>query len=73
MKILITGANIFIYKIVKNSLLSVYNSNLLIFRNEAISTGEINNNRKLKDRFVYKNLIKANVILDKELESLKEE
>ena len=60
----------FLYiKLMKNNMLSVYNPKLMIFHNEAISTGKIGKNSRLKNRFVYKKLIEANEIFIKELKN----
>lgn len=50
-----------------NEMITVYNPELKIFHNELSSTKASNNNNEKKNRFRYKNLIKANKILEKEL------
>ncbi|MCI9286567.1 MAG: glycosyltransferase family 2 protein [Clostridia bacterium] len=62
----------FLYiRLMKNNLKSVYNPQLLIYHDEAASTNQVSKKNRLKKRFVYKNLIKANEILKKDLEQLR--
>ena len=51
----------------RNSMLSVYNSNLLIFHEEDAATNAIAKSKNKKRRFIYKNLIKSDKILLDEL------
>lgn len=64
----------FLYiRLIRNGMLSVYNPKLLIYHDEASATNQINNDSRIKDRFVYKNLIKANEILKKDLQELRKD
>lgn len=50
-----------------NDMITVYNPELKIFHNELSSTKASNSNNQKKNRFRYKNLIKANKVLEIEL------
>jgi len=52
----------------RNKMLSVYNPNLMIFHEEDAATNSISKSKNKKRRFIYKNLIKSDKILIKELE-----
>lgn len=58
-------------RIMKNNLVSVYNPEIIIFHNEDSATNSICKNRRKKELFVLKNLIKSNKILLKELKENK--
>lgn len=62
----------FLYlKVMKNNMITVYNPNLKIFHNEKQSTSKMKKNIRKSRQFRYKNLLKANKILLKELGDLK--
>lgn len=54
-------------QIYMNDMITVYNPELKIFHNELSSTKAVTKSNNSKNRFRYKNLIKANKILEKEL------